>query len=36
MLNVVLEFMKIIDEGHFDAMCEAVGVDNSFLVKDEL
>jgi wobble nucleotide-excising tRNase len=34
MLHVVLEFIKIIDQDHFDAMCEAVGVDNSFLIKD--
>jgi wobble nucleotide-excising tRNase len=33
MLHVVLEFMKIIDQNHFDAMCEAVGVDDSFLMQ---
>jgi len=33
MLHVVLEFMKIIDQSHFDAMCEAVGVERDFLIE---
>jgi wobble nucleotide-excising tRNase len=31
MLHVVLEFMRVIDHEHFDAMCDAVGVDSGFL-----
>lgn len=31
MLHVVLEFMQIIDRGHFDAMCEAVDVSGDFV-----
>jgi wobble nucleotide-excising tRNase len=32
MLHVVLEFMKIIDQSHFEAMCEAIGVGGDFLI----
>lgn len=32
MLHVVLEFMKMVDQAHFDAMCEAVDVSSAFLV----
>ena len=35
MLHVVLEFMKIIDKSHFDAMCEAVGIEGDVLMGTE-